>query len=89
VDEDRGERDMAEDASENWLPEMEAARMKGDCRGKVNTQNESPSQEGHPNPAAKRLCQFSRMRSRRSAGGGVEEEHTLSRIPPEPIERVH
>jgi hypothetical protein len=45
---------MAEDVPENWLPEMEAAR-KGDCRVKVNTQNESPSQEGHPNP---RLCQY-------------------------------
>jgi hypothetical protein len=70
---------MAEDAPENRLPEMEAARKKGDCRVKVNTQNESPSQEGHPNP---RLCQFSRMRSRRSAPGGVEEEHMLRRIPP-------
>ncbi len=80
---------MAEDAPENWLPEMEAARKEEDCRVKVDPQNESPSQKGHPNPATKRLCQFSRMRSRRSAPEGVEEEHTLRRIPPEPIERVH
>jgi hypothetical protein len=51
VDEDRGERDMAEDASENWLPEMEAARKKEDCRVKVDPQNKSRSQEGNPNPA--------------------------------------
>jgi hypothetical protein len=57
--EDRGKPYMAEeDAPENWLPEMEAARMKGDCRGKGDPQNESPSQEGHPNPTAKRHCQF-------------------------------
>ncbi len=51
VDKDRGERDMAEDAPENWLPEMEAARKKEDCRVKVDPQNKSRSQEGNPNPA--------------------------------------
>jgi hypothetical protein len=49
---------VAEDAPENWLPEMEAARMKGDCRGKGDPQNESPSQEGHPNLTPKKLCQL-------------------------------
>ncbi len=42
---------MAEDAPENWLPEMEAARKKEDCRVKVDPQNKSRSKEGNPNPA--------------------------------------
>ncbi len=88
VDEDRGKRDMAEDAPENWLPEMEAARMKGDCRGKGDPQNESPSQEGHLNPTAKRHCQFQGWDP-----GDLPQEawkkSTRFAGFPKPIERVH